>query len=174
MRSALADRPLESSLESLSTNLHRSLTAELSFESGEVICAEPSLQEDLQLAADCDVPVLVSGIRRSVGERVGWWIHRRSERRTAPFLVMDGRYRGVPAAVIAAMRRVQRGTLFMSHIDQLSPAMQAALLEFLEHRRGLGLRLIAGSEGSLLQCVRNGQFREDLYYRLNLIHLRIE
>lgn len=166
---------LESAVETCNDDpLVRSLTAVPPFESGEVICAEPTLQQDLQLAADCDVPVLVSGIRRSMGERVAWWIHRRSARRTAPFLVMDGRYRGVPAAVIAAMRRVQHGTLFMAHVDQLSPAMQVALLEFLERRGGEGLRLIAGSEGSVLQRVRNGQFREDLYYRLNLIHLRIE
>lgn len=76
-----------------------------------------------------------------------------------------------------------RGTLFLDEVDSLSPRAQASMLRFLQtgEYRPLGsgclqksdVRIIAATNANLLQLVANKQFREDLYYRLNVFHIHM-
>lgn len=150
---------------------------------------EESLQLDLQLAAGCDVPVLLSGAARHA-ESLALSIHRRSTRREMPFVVVDARQRDLPPAALELLRReagpgapadggptAPGGTLFIANIEAMSPAMQGALLHFLERperRVRRGLRVITASTASLHEQAQMGRFRADLYYRLNLIHIALQ
>lgn len=158
----------------------------------DVVCEHPAaerlLLQDLQIAAKCDVPVLISGESISNAERLALWIHRRSARRDAPFLVLDAAFFDLQAALVDSMRdagspgdqrddlvrKARGGTLFISHIENMSPAMQVALLHFLELpdiRRRASLRLIAAADRCAFERVRIGTFSANLYYRLNVIHI---
>ena len=151
---------------------------------------ERDLEESLQLAADCDVPVLLSGAARHA-EPLALSIHRRSTRRGMPFVAVDARQRDLPPAALELLRRevtpgepvaagrptAPGGTLFIANIEAMSPAMQVALLHFLERperRVRRGLRVIAASTASLHEQVEIGRFRADLYYRLNVIHIVLQ
>jgi DNA-binding NtrC family response regulator len=158
----------------------------------EVDCEHPAarrlLLQDLQIAAKCDVPVLISGESISNAERLALWIHRRSARRDAPFLVLDAALFDLQAALVDSLRdalgpgaqrddlvrKARGGTLFMPHIENMPPAMQVALLHFLELpelRRRASLRLIAAADRCAFERVHTGQFSANLYYRLNVIHI---
>lgn len=91
-----------------------------------------------------------------------------------------GAVRDAPGAVARAMG----GTLFIDEIDKLSLKAQAGLLQLLESRkyRTLGdtgreqradVRFIVGSNASLLELVGHGRFREDLYYRINVLPVKL-
>jgi transcriptional regulator of aroF, aroG, tyrA and aromatic amino acid transport len=178
---ATCDEPLVSS--------RASADALLEFRAEREMSAEDSLQQDLQLAADCDVPVLVSGADVGQAEHLARSIHRRSVRRDAPFVVMDARQRELPIDVLTLLRRVASGetsdhatgtpaggTLFIAHVEKMSFAMQIALLRFLdrpERRRRAGLRIITASDASAVDRVASGQFRAELYYRLNVMHIAV-
>jgi DNA-binding NtrC family response regulator len=83
---------------------------------------------------------------------------------------------------IGHLESANGGTLFLDEIGDLAPELQANLLRFLEEKkiRRLGstkpipvnVRVIAATNTHLEQVVRDGRFREDLYYRLNVLHLR--
>jgi DNA-binding NtrC family response regulator len=147
--------------------------------------------QDLQLAAGCDAPVLITADSTCTAERIALWIHRQSERRDAPFLVVDAALRELQSALFDSLRSVlttdaaaagivataRGGTLFMPHIEEMSPAMQVTLLRFMElpeMRSRVRLRLIAATDQRVYERVHAGIFREDLFYRLNIIHIAIQ
>ena len=91
-----------------------------------------------------------------------------------------GAYRDKPG--LAALS--DKGTLFLDELGEMSPRMQAVLLRFLEtgeiHRLGadriekrVDVRILAATNRNLLGRIASGDFREDLYYRLNVIHVEI-
>ena len=79
------------------------------------------------------------------------------------------------------IERADGGTLFLDEIDSLTPAMQAKLLRVVEEHRiqrvggehdiPVDFRLIAATNSDLEEKVRNGEFRSDLFYRLNVVHV---
>jgi len=83
------------------------------------------------------------------------------------------------------LQQAHRGTIFMDEIGEMSPRMQALMLRFLENgevqRVGasdqgttrVDVRVIAATNRNLLDRVNTGEFRADLYYRLNVIHLEV-
>src|SRR3546814_3073493 len=81
------------------------------------------------------------------------------------------------------IRSAHRGTLFLDEIDTMHGAVQAKLLRVIEERevQPLGasapepvdLRVVAATKTDLMDAVRGGDFREDLYYRLHVVKLRI-
>jgi DNA-binding NtrC family response regulator len=94
-----------------------------------------------------------------------------------------GAFTGADARHVGYLAAVGYGTLFLDEIGELEPALQAKLLRVLEARtfrsvgstteqRFLG-RVIAATHVDLEQGVREGRFREDLYYRLNVLTLRV-
>src|SRR4029077_12533205 len=91
-----------------------------------------------------------------------------------------GAYRDRPGAC----EQAHRGTVFMDEIGETTPRMQGLLLRFLEtgeiQRVGsdrpdtrVDVRVIAATNRNLVASVQDKSFREDLYYRLNVIHLRM-
>jgi len=75
------------------------------------------------------------------------------------------------------------GTILLDQIEDLSPKMQLSMLKIIDHNRGFqlennhtdpsGLRILASSRNDLGRLVREGQFREELYFRLNVVELQI-
>ena len=153
------------------------------------------------LVARADVPVLVTGETGTGKELTAQAIHYLSDRAGKPFLPVNcggipaelfenelfGHHRGAftdarsPQAGLVA--EAEGGTLLLDEIDALDPTTQVKLLRFLEDLsyRPLGtarpvradVRIIAASNADLLQRVREGTFRTDLYYRLNVVRLHL-
>lgn len=159
-----------------------------------------ALFRGVQKAAEVDVPVLITGESGTGKEQAAHAIHEYSSRAAAPFVVMNcaalsanliqselfghekGAFAGATERHIGHIESANGGTVFLDEIGDLAPELQANLLRFLEEKkiRRLGgaksipanVRLIASTNTNLEQSVRDGQFREDLYYRLNVLHLR--
>lgn len=159
------------------------------------------IRELLRHVADADVDVLVRGETGSGKEVVAQVLHRLSRRRDAPFVAIN--CGALPESVIeselfgheagaftgAQKRRVGRiehaggGTLFLDEIESMSPAMQVRLLRVLETRqvaplgtneqRTVDLRVIAATKADLGDPAMRARFREDLYYRLNVVTVHI-
>jgi NtrC-family two-component system response regulator AlgB len=164
----------------------------------------PKIRSLLDVAAKAalsDVPVLLrgeSGTGKSVLARA---IHSMSLRGNAPFVVVNcptlsedllaselfghargaftGAVRDQPGRVEAA----EGGTLFLDEIGEITPALQAKLLRFLEEKeferigenktRRADVRMVAATNRDLQDHVQKGHFREDLLYRLNVIDLQL-
>src|SRR5580700_1246076 len=155
--------------------------------------------EQVKLVAPSRATVLLEGESGTGKELIAQGIHQSSPRSRAPFIAVHcaalseslleseifGHERG--AFTGAAERRIGRfesadgGTLFLDEIGEISPAIQVKLLRFLEtksiERVGgskpieLDVRLVAATNRSLEQLTRTGKFREDLFFRLNVVRL---
>lgn len=153
----------------------------------------------LRQAARYDITVLISGETGTGKELVARAIHYLSQRSEHPFVPIDcgaippelteselfGHERGAFTGAVARNRGListaDHGTLFLDEVDALSLPVQAKLLRFLQGKeyRALGsseirkadVRVISATNRDLRQMVRNNEFREDLFYRLNVLQL---
>ncbi len=147
------------------------------------------------------VPVLVQGETGTGKERVAQALHMRSGMHLGPFVALNcgalhegtaasalfghvrGAFTGADRDKAGAFMQAHGGTLFLDEIGELPPEQQAALLRVLETRevRPLGseavqqtdFRLVTATHRDLLADVRDGRFREDLYYRVAVTTIRI-
>ena len=168
--------------------------------SGESPAAE-GLRAAIKQLADAHVDVLIEGETGAGKEAVARAIHNAGQRRLQPFVVVscaalpdsgaESQLLGhEPGAFAGAMRRrtgqieqSHRGSLFLDEIDLAPRAVQMMLLRVLEERevtpsgaseaRGLDLRVLAATKADPAEAVARGDLREDLYYRLNVVRLRI-
>jgi DNA-binding NtrC family response regulator len=161
------------------------------------------LVELLRAFAPRDDTVLISGPTGAGKSRLARWCHEHSPRRDQRFEVLDilgvpedlqmaelfgwkrGAFTGAVKDNPGAIARAARGTLFLDEVDKLSLKAQAALLRLVEERvyRMLGddaagdrradMRLLVGTNADLRAAVRAGRFREDLYYRINVLPVRL-
>ncbi len=158
------------------------------------------VQKAVGLLADSDATVLLLGETGSGKEVVARAIHRHGRRAAAPFVPVNcaaipaellesllfGRVRGAFTGAVAdragSFREAQRGTLFLDEIGDMAPPMQAKLLRALQERVvtpvggrpvPVDVRVIAATHRDLPQAVRDGRFREDLYYRLGVVPVAI-
>jgi two-component system nitrogen regulation response regulator NtrX len=161
-----------------------------------------ALDQDISLAARSDAKVLItgeSGVGKEVAARL---IHQRSARSQAPLLTLNcagvpeslleselfghvrGSFTGAIRDKAGLFEQANFGTVFLDEIGEMSLRMQASLLRFLENgeiqRVGadrlparVNVRVICATNRDLTEQIAQGTFREDLYYRLNVIHLRI-
>ncbi len=155
----------------------------------------------LRVFARQDETILLSGPTGSGKSRLARFCHERSLRQRGPFVVVDllavpeetqmgelfgwkkGAFTGAQADHRGSVARAETGTLFLDEIDKLSMKAQAGLLQLLEDRRyrALGdeservadLRFLVGTNVDLEAAVRAGRFREDLYYRVNVLPVRL-
>jgi two-component system NtrC family response regulator len=156
---------------------------------------------DLSLAADSDATVLILGESGTGKELAARALHLRSRRRDAAFVVVNcgaipeslieselfghrrGAFTGAIADHVGRFERASGGTLFLDEVGELPRALQPKLLRVLQEgevdKLGAGrpldvdVRVVAASHGDLEARVREGTFREDLWYRLNVVPLRI-
>jgi two-component system NtrC family response regulator len=160
-----------------------------------------SVLADLDRAADSDATVLILGESGTGKELVARALHLRSARRESPFVVVNcgaipeslieselfghrrGAFTGATEDRTGRFERASGGTLFLDEVGELPPALQPKLLRVLQEGEidkigaaapvKIDLRVIAASHRDLEARVRNGTFREDLWYRLNVVPLRI-
>jgi len=145
--------------------------------------------------------VLVSGETGTGKELIAGVIHANSPRAAAPFVKVNcaalpetlleselfGHERGAFTSAdrlrIGRFEQADRGTLFLDEVGDMSPATQAKLLRVLQdqqfHRLGgtkalrTDVRIVAATNQDLEQAIRAGRFREDLYFRLHVIGIRL-
>jgi DNA-binding NtrC family response regulator len=134
-------------------------------------------------AARCNIPVLIEGETGTGKGLVARAIHGTGARRTRPFLDVDcglaassGEITDARGWLRALIADAKGGTLYFRDIGLLAPDRQAALYDFLTreepksgHSRRTMPRFIAATDRRLVQFVEAGRFREDLFYRLNVL-----
>ena len=151
--------------------------------------------------APLDCHVLIRGESGTGKELVARAIHRESQRRDRPFMAFNcagfteeliaselfgyerGAFTGAVATKIGILETAHRGTVFMDEIGDMPPAMQAKLLRVIQEgqifRVGgnrpiqLDWRFIAASNKDLKREIQEGRFREDLYFRLNVVQIAL-
>ncbi|MFN7519707.1 MAG: sigma-54-dependent transcriptional regulator, partial [Lysobacteraceae bacterium] len=161
---------------------------------------ERVLQVATQVAG-ADVPVLITGPNGSGKEKIADVLQANSAVRSGPFVTLNcgalpselieaelfgaeaGAYTGATKAREGKFEAADGGTLFLDEIGNLPAAGQMKLLRVLEtgrferlgsnRERQVKVRVISATNADLAAMIRDGRFREDLYYRLNLIELRV-
>ena len=161
------------------------------------------LRRSIEMAARSNAKVLILGETGVGKEVVARSIHQASARRAHPFVAVNcsgipetlleselfghvrgsftGAYRDKPGVI----RQAHGGTLFLDELGEMSPRMQAVLLRFTEsgemHPVGSDtpsaisdVRLITATNRDLRAGIESGTFRQDLYYRLNVIEIRVQ
>ena len=159
------------------------------------------LLRDAQEYSNVDTPVIISGETGTGKEMLAQSMHNYGKRKNRFFISVncaaysesslerelfgfaDGAVRGTPGEKAGAFELAHQGTLFLDEIWALSLRLQARLLRILqEHevtRLGssdhlpVNVRLIASSDRDLKEEIRQGRFRSDLYYRINVLELRV-
>jgi DNA-binding NtrC family response regulator len=146
-----------------------SVPSQASFEA-----ASPAMQAFGRLlahAARHAVPVLLVGERGTGKTTFARALHAMSSRAARPFVRVD-----CPAAVgdlSTQARLARRGMLFLDEVAELSPAMQSSALQLVQDPRPLSLRLVASTRHDLGPEMMAGRFRKDLFYRLDVLEIRI-
>jgi DNA-binding NtrC family response regulator len=159
------------------------------------------LFRDIEKVAPSDATVLLQGESGTGKELVAHSIHARSGRRDHPFVAVNasalpeslaeselfghdkGAFTGAIASRPGRFELASGGTLFLDEIGTLSPAVQSKLLRALESRQiervggrraiPVDFRLISATNEELEPRIAAGTFREDLYYRINAVQIRI-
>jgi two-component system, NtrC family, response regulator AtoC len=155
----------------------------------------------IEQVADSDVTVLIRGESGVGKELVSRAIHQRSNRRNRPFVKVNcaalpaelleselfgherGAFTGAATTRIGKFEQADTGTLMLDEIGEMKPALQAKLLHVLQDgeftklgsnkRVEVDVRIVAATNRDLEKMLGNGEFREDLYYRLKVIELTV-
>ena len=155
----------------------------------------------LEIVAATSSTVLITGETGTGKELAAKAIHHNSARRAQRFLAINcsaipetlleaelfGHVRGAFTGAVAnrqgRFEQAHKGTLFLDEIGTMSPALQAKLLRVIQEREfervgdshpiKIDVRVIAATHSDLARMVADGSFREDLYYRLNVIPVRL-
>ncbi len=161
-----------------------------------------ALREQIAGAARTSAKVLIQGETGSGKEVVARLIHAQSARRSGPLVTMNcsgipetlleselfghtrGSFTGANRDTTGLLRQAHRGTLFLDELGEMSIRMQAVLLRFTESGEiqqvgadrpagTVDVRLITATHRDLRAQIAAGAFREDLYYRLNVIQITV-
>jgi two-component system response regulator HydG len=159
------------------------------------------LRESIGRVANAPSPVLILGEIGTGKEAVARALHLESDRRDGPFVVVNGAalstsmldselfghvagaFPGATHARRGLLGEADGGTVFLDEVGDMPPAVQAKLVRVLQHGefrpvggevpRRVNVRFIAATRQDLFSLVHDGKFREDLYYRLDVVPLRI-
>jgi DNA-binding NtrC family response regulator len=159
------------------------------------------LRELVSRVAASDSPVLIEGESGTGKELVAAAVHRLSGRSAEPFIPVNcgaipgelmeseffghvrGAFSGAVADTLGLVRSAHRGTLFLDEVAELPVGLQAKLLRVLQEKevRPVGstrthpvdARIIAATNRRLDEAVKDGTFRQDLFYRLNVVRIVI-
>jgi transcriptional regulator with GAF, ATPase, and Fis domain len=159
-----------------------------------------ALTQATQVAAT-EATVLLLGESGTGKEVVARFLHRASPRNGGPFIALNcaalpeqlleaelfgyerGAYTGATQSKPGQLEQAAGGTLFLDEVGEMSPSAQAKFLRVLQEREFQRLggtrvlrtdaRIVAATNRDLQRAIVNGQFREDLYYRLNVFAIRL-
>lgn len=151
--------------------------------------------------ADSDASVFISGESGTGKEVLARYIHNQSSRNQQPFVAINcaaipenmleamlfgyekGAFTGAAKSMPGKFEQAQHGTIFLDEIGEMKPDLQAKLLRVLQEREverigshkviKLDVRVLSASNVPMKQAIQNGDFREDLYYRLNVFPMRL-
>ncbi len=151
--------------------------------------------------AQTDASVLLTGESGTGKEVVARFIHQQSKRKSAPFVAINcaaipeslleatlfgyekGAFTGANSAQAGKFEQAQNGTLLLDEVTEMPLPLQAKFLRVLQEREvervggkkalPLNIRVIATSNRNIAESVKKGEFREDLYYRLNVFPVEI-
>src|SRR6188508_772793 len=179
---------------------HRHVRGHTSRPTGTAADVSP-LQSQIELVAPRSATVLIEGETGAGKEVAARQIHSLSPRASHPFVPVDctvfstelmesqlfghvkGAFTGAVAAALGFVRCADRGTLFLDEIGELPLAVQAKLLRCIQERTvvpvggvepiPVDLQIVAATHRDLAAMVREGRFRQDLYFRLNVVRLTI-
>ncbi|WP_455625091.1 sigma-54-dependent transcriptional regulator [Parabacteroides sp.] len=163
--------------------------------------AARQLYEHVRLVAPTDMSVLVTGASGTGKEYIARRIHEQSNRGKAPFVAVDcgaipkelaaseffghvkGSFTGAIENKTGAFVAAQGGTIFLDEIGNLTYEVQVQLLRALQERKvkpigsnqeiAINVRLVSATNENLRQAIEKGDFREDLYHRINEFTIRI-
>ena len=163
--------------------------------------AARQLYEHVRLVAPTDMSLLVTGASGTGKEYIARRIHEQSNRSKAPFVAVDcgaipkelaaseffghvkGSFTGAIENKTGAFVAAQGGTIFLDEIGNLTYEVQVQLLRALQERKvkpigsnqeiAINVRLISATNENLRQAIEKGDFREDLYHRINEFTIRI-
>ena len=152
-------------------------------------------------AAPTDAPVLIEGESGTGKELVARLIHKNSKRRDGPFVPVDcgsiaagimeselfgslrGAFTGADRDRLGLIESAKGGTVFLDEIAEVDTGFQLKLLRFLQEKeirplgspksRKIDVRVVAATNRELQALVEEGEFRQDLWFRLNVIHVRL-
>lgn len=159
------------------------------------------LNDYIELVAPTNMSVLIIGESGTGKEQVAKSIHEQSRRRNAPFIAVDcgaipreiasseffghikGSFTGAISDKTGHFEAANGGTLFLDEIGNLSYELQVQLLRALQERRikpvgsnneiEVDIRVVTATNEDLAQAVKEGNFREDLYHRLNEFSIKV-
>lgn len=159
------------------------------------------LQNKITKISHTDAPVYISGESGSGKERVARLIHRLSSRASMPFIAVNcgaiprelmeseffghkkGSFTGAIFDKVGLFQAADGGTLFLDEVGELPLEMQVKLLRVIQEQsiRPVGgtseivvnVRILSATHKDLHKLVSIGEFREDLFYRINVIHLHV-
>lgn len=149
--------------------------------------------------APSEATVLITGESGTGKEVMSAYIHNKSKRKDAPFIAVNcaaipenlleselfghekGAFTGATARRIGKFEEAHKGTLLLDEISEMHPLLQAKLLRAIQEKEitrigsnnpvKVDVRILATSNRNLEQSVQKGEFREDLYFRLNVVNI---
>jgi len=189
--------------ELIQENLHLRKEVEERYTSKSILGTSSKIEEIrsvIEKTAESAVSVLITGENGTGKELSARAIHYLSQRRARPFVAVNcaalpealveselfGIEKGVATGVERRVGRIESangGTLFLDEIGDLSPTAQAKLLRVLQEREvewvggrrpvPVDIRLVAATNKDLKEEIKQSRFRQDLFFRLNVIHIRM-
>ena len=157
--------------------------------------------ETIQKVAETDITVLIRGESGTGKELVAQALHNRSNRKSRPFIAVNcaaispelveselfghekGAFTGADARRLGRFEAADGGTIFLDEIGDMAPATQAKVLRVLQERSfervggtqtiDVDVRVVAATHRNLEEEVASGGFREDLFYRLNVLVIEL-
>lgn len=159
-----------------------------------------SLFKIIDRVAHTDCTVLVTGESGTGKELVARAVHKNSSRKSGPMVTVNcgaipealleselfghakGAFTGAQSARVGRIQSANGGTLFLDEVGEMPMSLQVKLLRVLQYKEfspvgdgrvlDANVRIVAATNVDLDKAVAEGKFREDLYYRLNVIHVR--